>query len=181
MSPLSSQKLGASDGPSWEPSRPSVVADACAVSAVERSPYEHDFYAWSMEQAEALREGRIADLDLPNLIDEVGGIARGEVRRLRRRLERLCHQMLLWDYGRLPRTRSRARTIALQRRRVAEVLKRCPSLDALKVEALKRGFDLGRYGALIEDDGLPEADLPVDNPYRWEDVMDRPIVGGDAG
>ncbi len=139
------------------------------------SLHDADFYAWSVGQAEALRERRIEDLDLPNLIDEVGCIAREEVRRLRHRLERLCHQMLLWDYGRLPRTPSRAAAVAHQRRRVMAVLERCPSLDAVRRDALAHGYDFGRYGALIEDESLTEAELPATSPYSWDDIMRRPI------
>lgn len=140
------------------------------------SLYERDFFAWSIQQSEALREEHFADLDLPHLIDEVGCIAREEVRRLRRRLERLCHQMLLWDYGRLPRTPTRAAAIAHQRRRVMTVLKRCPSLEDVRDDALDHGFEFGRYGALIEDERLPEVELPARNPYRWHDIMLRPIA-----
>lgn len=159
------------DGPAYEqdaPGRPASLHDA-------------DFYAWSLGQAEALREKRFEDLDLPNLIDEVGCIAREEVRRLRCRLERLCHQMLLWDYGRLPRTPSRAAAVAHQRRRVMAVLERCPSLEAVRRDALAHGFEFGRYGALIEDESLTEADLPAMNPYSWDDIMRRSIGASTEG
>jgi hypothetical protein len=33
--------------------------------------YEEDFYVWTLKQAELLRAGRFAELDLPRLIEEV--------------------------------------------------------------------------------------------------------------
>ncbi len=138
--------------------------------------YERDLHAWTVEQAAALRDGRLADLDIPNLVDEIGSLARREVARLEGRLERLCHQLMLWDYGTGPRSESRAAAIAHQRRRVRQVLDRCPSLEPAKAEALAQGYDFGRYGALGEDERLPEDALPVANPYSWDDAMTRVIA-----
>ena len=40
--------------------------------------YETDFYAWSAEQADLLREGQYDKLDMINLIDEVESLGRSE-------------------------------------------------------------------------------------------------------
>ena len=146
------------------------------VPAEVPSLYERDLYAWTVEQAAALRERRTADLDIPNLVDEIGSLARREVARLEGRLERLCHQLMLWDYGTASRSESRASAIAHQRRRVRQVLDRCPSLEGAKGEALDQGYVFGRYGALREDERLPEGALPASNPYSWDDAMTREIA-----
>ncbi len=144
--------------------------------------HEHDIYAWALEQSEALRQGRMDDLDLPNLADEVGSLACREFGRLQGRLERLVHQLLLWDLAPGHRSDGRAATIAHQRRRVRHVLARCPSLEARRAEALAEAYVVGRYEALREDDRLPEAALPTANPYSWDDLMARgvawPVGGG---
>ncbi len=37
--------------------------------------YRADFYAWARDQAEALRAGRLDELDLEHLAEEVEGLA----------------------------------------------------------------------------------------------------------
>ncbi len=152
------------------------VAEHSILPAETPSLYDRDLHAWTVGQAAALRERRLADLDIPNLIDEIGSLARREADRLEHRLERLCHQLMLWDHGTCPRSESRVAAIAHQRRRVRLVLDRCPSLETSKGEALEQGYALGRYSALREDDRLPESALQAANPYTWDDAMMRDIA-----
>ena len=47
--------------------------------------YERDFYSWALEQASHLRAGRLAELDLENLAEEMEGLARADARELKSR------------------------------------------------------------------------------------------------
>ena len=40
----------------------------------EAALYESDFYTWCMREARLLREGRLAELDLPNLAEEIASL-----------------------------------------------------------------------------------------------------------
>ena len=42
------------------------------------SDYEADFYLWSYEQAELLRQRRFSELDLPNIIEEIESLGRSD-------------------------------------------------------------------------------------------------------
>ena len=44
------------------------------------SIYESDFFTWTQEQAQLLRERRFEDLDLDNLVDEVASVGSSEKR-----------------------------------------------------------------------------------------------------
>lgn len=44
--------------------------------------YQNDFYSWTLEQAEAIRSGRIADLDIQNLDKEIESMGRNEKKAL---------------------------------------------------------------------------------------------------
>jgi hypothetical protein len=44
----------------------------------ESALYDRDFYSWAREQARALLEHRIEELDWENLAEEVADLARGE-------------------------------------------------------------------------------------------------------
>ena len=44
------------------------------------SIYETDFYLWTQEQATLLREGRLDELDVPNLVEEIDSLGRSHFR-----------------------------------------------------------------------------------------------------
>src|SRR5919202_6902969 len=90
------------------------------------SLYESDFYSWALEQGALLREGRFAELDLENLIDEVEALARGEARELRHRYETLLAHLLKWEFQPERRSPSWEVTIGRERGDVAEHLDENP-------------------------------------------------------
>ena len=46
-----------------------------------RSPlYDSDFYAWSLEQAELLRKGELAQADIEHIAEEIESMGRTEKR-----------------------------------------------------------------------------------------------------
>ena len=50
------------------------------VTAERTSLYERDFYLWLERQAELLREGRLTELDVANLLEEIEDMGRSESR-----------------------------------------------------------------------------------------------------
>ena len=74
--------------------------------------YATDFYAWTQEQAQLLRDGRFADLDLENLAEEVRSVGVSDKRQIESRLEVLMAHLLKWTYQPGARSQSWTRTIA---------------------------------------------------------------------
>src|ERR671917_402314 len=72
------------------------------------------------------------------------------------------------------RGRSWALTIRTQRRHVLKVLRRNPSLKASLGEALGEAYADARDEAAKETD-LPLRTFPVDLPYAWNAILDRPF------
>ena len=56
--------------------------------------YEQDFYLWIQTTAELLKQGRLTELDLENLIDEIETMGRSEKRALESNLEVLLMHLL---------------------------------------------------------------------------------------
>jgi len=56
--------------------------------------YEQDFYGWTQEQARLLREGRFAELDVANVVEEIETLGRGERRELVSHLRLLLTHLL---------------------------------------------------------------------------------------
>jgi Domain of unknown function DUF29 len=48
-----------------------------------QSLYERDFYLWVEEQVQLLREGRLDELDVANLLEEVESMSRSEKRAIK--------------------------------------------------------------------------------------------------
>ncbi|WP_083884722.1 DUF29 domain-containing protein [Thioflavicoccus mobilis] len=62
------------------------------------SLYERDFHAWASEQAGLLRAGKLAEADLPHIIEEIESMGRSEKRELVNRLVVLLLHLLKWRY-----------------------------------------------------------------------------------
>jgi Domain of unknown function DUF29 len=61
--------------------------------------HDKDFYAWSQQQAELLREGRFSDLDLPHLIEEVEDLGESLYRSVRSRVRTIIEHLLKLEHS----------------------------------------------------------------------------------
>lgn len=62
--------------------------------STEKSLYDTDFQLWIDQTVEQLKNQDFANLDLVNLIDEVGGIGREQKRELRTYLRTICEHLI---------------------------------------------------------------------------------------
>ncbi len=132
--------------------------------------YETDFYVWTQEQARLLRERRWDDLDLENLVDEVGSVGSSEKREIRDRLVKLLAHLLKWKYQPGLRGSSWRRTIRDQRKQLAEIVEDSPSLDGyLKQQILERY--VGATLEASEESGLAIGVFPAKCPFTEEQVL----------
>src|ERR1700739_4847099 len=91
-------------------------------AAAKDSLYERDYYTWALQQARALKEHRVEDLDWENLSDEMESLAKTERREFRSRLEVLLEHLVKWQFQAQRRSRSWKATVAQQRLKIAEHL-----------------------------------------------------------
>lgn len=83
--------------------------------------YETDFYAWTLEQAKLLKQGKLNQLDILNLIEEIESLGKREKQELRNRLGILIGHLLKWEYQSDKRSNSWKATIREQRDRKSVV------------------------------------------------------------
>src|SRR5690348_14256383 len=88
--------------------------------------YETDFYAWTRQQAEALRvaarEGSNAPVDYAHVAEEIEDLGRQERNELRRRLETIFEHLLKLMFSQAPEPRAGwANTVRRSRREVARL------------------------------------------------------------
>lgn len=70
---------------------------------VAASLYEVDYVAWAEAQAAALEAGRLEELDLVNLADEVGDLGRSAQNSCRSYVARIIEHLLKMEFVRSPR------------------------------------------------------------------------------
>ncbi len=97
---------------------------ATRIKSPPKPLYEQDFYAWSKAQAELLRAGRYAELDLEHLIEEVDDWGDALKRSVRNRMRTIIEHLLKLPHSPAqdPRSAWRA-TVRTQRVRLRDGLK----------------------------------------------------------
>jgi hypothetical protein len=138
-----------------------------------KSLYNSDFYAWTQQQAQLLRNKALSELDIIHLAEELEAMGRSEKRELASRLEVLLLHLLKWQFQPGFRSRSWRLTIKEQRLRLEKHLGENPSLKALLPEYLDSAYQLAVIGAEKET-GL---DVFPDNcPYLAEEIFDQAFL-----
>lgn len=90
--------------------------------------YQTDIVAWANEQAALIRLGKIDQMDLEHIAEEIEDVGKSEQRELESRMAVLLAHLLKWQYQPDRRSTSWQRTIKEQRKRVLIRLKQTPSL-----------------------------------------------------
>ncbi|WP_422468163.1 DUF29 domain-containing protein [Endozoicomonas sp. ALC013] len=135
--------------------------------------YQTDFYSWTQQQAELIRSGRIAELDLHNLLEEIEGMGRSDYRALQSRLTVLLMHLLKWQYqpDKQLTGHSWESTIKEQRKQIRRLLRANAGLKSKIPEMLPLA-----YGDAVEDahdeTGIPTSSFPNLCPWRFEEVVD---------
>lgn len=145
-----------------------------AAEPAERPLYERDFYTWAREQAAALSEGRLQDLDLANLAEEVADMSRQEFNQLAGAYRVIFVHMLKWDHQPGRRPRSWVVSIRTHRLEAEDVVADNPGLTSRRDEAVARAYRRARIKAAGET-GLPEKAFPTTCPYTLDQILNQPF------
>jgi len=133
--------------------------------------YASDFYGWTRQQADLIRAGELARLDLDNILEEIESMGRSEQRGLGSRLEILLSHLLKWEYQPDFRGNSWQFTIEEQRRKITRLLKKNPSLKSELAETLEEAYeDAIRLAA--KETGLDRSTFPAQCPWTFAQFMD---------
>ena len=133
--------------------------------------YETDFYAWTVEQSQLLKNRDFQHLDIINLMEEIESLGKQQQQELRNRLGVLTGHLLKWDYQPQKRSKSWRVTIREQRREILQLLKENPSLKSYLTEAIVLGHESG-LDLVVKETPLDYKDLPPDPIYTLEQLLD---------
>lgn len=134
--------------------------------------YEADFYAWTQQQSQLLKDGQLNQIDIANLIEEIESMGKSELRELESRLESLFIQLLKWQYQPVYHTDSWRYSIEEQRAKLADHLIDNPSLKHKLPDALNRAYNYAIRSAAKET-GFAKETFPSACPWTFEQAMDE--------
>ena len=132
--------------------------------------YDTDFYSWTAQTAQLLKERRFSELDLENLIEEIEDLGRSEYRALGSRLEVLLTHLLKIRYQPEMYTKSWDLTVKEQRLRIQRFLRDSPGLKPKLPQAWEDAWEPALIQAQKET-GLDAAAFPESNLFILEQVI----------
>jgi hypothetical protein len=135
------------------------------------SNYDQDFYGWTQEQAALLKAGRLNDLDIVNLIEEIETMGRSEKQELQSRLTVLLVHLLKWKYLPNDRSKSERLNIEVYRDHYFEVLTDNPSLNPLLSDIVSNAYRLAKVNAAQETE-LDTHVFESECPWTPEQITD---------
>jgi hypothetical protein len=134
--------------------------------------YEQDYYAWIIHNAMLLRQGKLQQLDVGHLIEELEAMGAKERRELESRIVVLIMHLLKWQYQAINRCASWKGTIIEQRRQIQRLIKMSPSLKRFLSEMLQENYAEAVERAVV-DTGLAEEIFPAKCSFCWEEIIDN--------
>ena len=142
--------------------------------------YEQDIDAWIDQQVRLLKEGRLREIDVEHLIEELQDMGKSNRRELESRLIILIAHLLKWQFQREALSdqwkefegKSWRNTIIEQRVQLLFLLKKVPSLRAMMQDAIADVYPEARRLAIRETDFEPNV-FPKQCPYAPDQLLDE--------
>jgi hypothetical protein len=132
--------------------------------------YQTDFYAWTQEQVNLLKDRQWNQLDAINLIEEIAALGKKERQELRNQLGLLLGHLLKWQFQSERRSNSWLGTIREQRVQIKLLLEDSPSLKPYLEQAFTDAYELG-LALAIRETQLGEQIFPEVCPYTLEQTL----------
>jgi Domain of unknown function DUF29 len=135
--------------------------------------YEQDLYAWSKRQADLLRAGRAADLDLEHVIEEIEDVGGSLYREVRSQVRIIIEHLLKLEHSSAQEPRAGwKRTIRAQRADLVEDL--TPALRPRVERNLPQFYEVARLEAETAlrthgEDTAADA-FPTSCPYSLDQI-----------
>ena len=131
--------------------------------------YETDFYQWTQQQADLLRQGALSALDVENLIEEIDDMGRSQKNALQGYLFNVIMHLLKWQYQPERRGTSWKLSICNGRDQIAWQIKDSPSLRPQLEGLLAEVYPSARRNA-ADETGLPLTTFPDQCPFTVEQI-----------
>ncbi|MBD2179614.1 DUF29 domain-containing protein [Aerosakkonema funiforme] len=143
------------------------------------SLYEQDFYLWLQTNINLLKEGKFAEVDLENLLEELESMGRSDKNGLKSNLRVLLMHLLKYKYQPENQTNSWNYTIIEHRIRLRDTFKTSPSLYRFFEEIFNESYQDARELAAAET-GLSIKVFPSESPFTVEEVLNADFLPAES-
>ncbi len=142
--------------------------------------YDRDFLQWTEHQIACLQKGQWENVDVDNLLEELGDLGRSEQKELGSYLKVLLMHLLKWQYQPDRRTASWEVTLSNCRDGIQDCLEDSPSLQRY----LKDADWVSKHYRRARRDAAKETQMPIDTfptecPYTLEGMLDATFLSND--
>ena len=134
--------------------------------------YDDDYCAWLSGQIELIRAGHFADLDVPNLIEELQALASSKKHEIDSRLTVLLQHLLKWEFQPERRSNSWRASILEQRLRINDLISESPSLRRYPSARMEKEYGIARLRA-ADETRLPLSRFALTCPYSASHALDE--------
>ncbi len=140
--------------------------------ALEKNEYDLDFYKWTKKQTHLLKEGKIGDLDLQNLAEEIESLGKSDKRALQSHLINLILHLLKLSYQSemAKNSNSWKSSLGNARLEIELLLRDSPSLKREIPKMLDFAYEKA-YEKALEETNLPKKTFPKECPWTIEEVL----------
>lgn len=152
-----------------------VKAHAKKLSLARLEPkieYDQDFFNWTKKQASLLKNGRLAELDVDNLVEEIESLGRNDKRALRSYTIVLLLHLLKKKFQPDGEGNSDSwnASILNARREIKFLLEDSPSLKNELKKLFPKAYTAAREEAAVEAH-LDIKKLPIECPWTIQEVL----------
>ncbi|MBD2566431.1 DUF29 domain-containing protein [Anabaena lutea] len=140
--------------------------------------YEQDFYLWIQTTVKLLQEGKLEQLDIQNLIEEIDSMGRSEKKELKTRLIVLIEHLLklqYWIEEKDYNARGWRNTVVEQRRQIAYTLADSPSLKSVLNDVFLDCYTDARNDTLRKYQ-LDSELFPEESPFSLVDILNVDFI-----
>ena len=134
--------------------------------------YDEDFARWTAETARLLRQGRLTELDVEHLAEEVEDMGKSQHRELGSRLTVIIQHLLKWQLQPEKRSGSCKATTVTQRAELDRLFEQSPSLRREVPASMARVYG-DAVAISAAETGLPVESFPRESPFTPEQILDQ--------
>lgn len=134
--------------------------------------YDTDFVEWTAHTAGLLRDGRLDEVDLEHVAEEIEDLGKSDQRTVRSHLSRLLKHQIKRKIQPERDGPSWRESITSSREDLDYTIADSPSLRRFLEKNLQGIYRRALKDALFET-GLKSADLPRDCPYTLDELLER--------
>jgi hypothetical protein len=134
--------------------------------------YNKDLYLWGQEHIKLLKQGRLNELDIEHLIEEIEDMGKSEQRGISSHLRVLLIHLLKWEFQERFRGGSWLGSIRNSRLSIDDLIKTSPSLKNKPQNDLSEIYKQAREWA-SDETGLKLETFPEECPYSIEQVLNK--------